>query len=108
MTSKVYSFLGLAVKARMLVSGDETCEKAVKSGKVHLVIVSEDASENTKKKFSDICKYRNIQLRIFGEKELLGRYTGKEIRSVLALLDKGFGNRLVELIDDYKSELGGV
>ena len=48
MQDKAYSFLGLAAKAGKLISGDETCERALKAGKVHLVIVSEDASGNTR------------------------------------------------------------
>lgn len=107
MVNRIYSFLGLAAKARRLNSGDETCERAVKAGKALLVIVAEDASENTRKKFSDMCKHRGVQLRLFGEKELLGRYTGKEIRSVIVILESGFANRLMELIDAGESKLGG-
>ena len=45
---KVYSLLGLAKKAGQLLSGDDTCERTIKSGKAVLVIVAGDASENTK------------------------------------------------------------
>ena len=65
MTNKVYSFLGLATKAGKLISGEDTCERAVKSGKVGLLIVAEDAYEITKKKFNDICSYRVIEIRYF-------------------------------------------
>ena len=41
--NKVYSLLGLAVRSRNLVSGSFATEKAVKSGKAVMVIVSEDA-----------------------------------------------------------------
>ncbi|MCX7711831.1 MAG: ribosomal L7Ae/L30e/S12e/Gadd45 family protein [Clostridia bacterium] len=106
MTNKVYSFLGLATKAGKVVSGDETCERAIKSGKVFLTLIARDASENTKKKFSDICSYRKVELRFFGEKEMLGRYTGKEIRSVICILEQGFAKRLMEMLDECES--GGV
>lgn len=99
MTDKIYSFLGLATKAGKLVSGDETCEMALNKSSVNLVIVAEDASQNTKKKFTDACNFRNIEIRIFGQKDLLGKFTGKKIRSVVAILDKGFSKRLVEMID---------
>lgn len=107
MDNKIYTFLGLATKAGKVASGDETCERAVKSKKAYLIIVAENASDNTKKKFSDMCNYRSIPLKIFGEKELLGRYTGKEIRSVIAILESGFATRLTELMDGSKNELGG-
>lgn len=105
---KVYSFIGLATKARKLLTGDETCEKAVKSGSVYLVIVSEDASDNTKKKFGDICKYRGVDILFFGTKEKLGKYSGKEMRSVIAVTDKGFAGHLYEMTDGYGKEHGGV
>lgn len=99
MTSKIYSFLGLATKAGKLLSGDEACDKAIKSGKAKLIIVAGDASSNTKKKFADMCKYRGVNIRVFGEKDQIGRYTGKEVRSVVAILDWGFAGRLIEMID---------
>jgi ribosomal protein L7Ae-like RNA K-turn-binding protein len=108
MVDRVYSFLGLATKAGRVVSGEETCERNLKSGKVFLVIVSADASDNTKKKFSDMCKYRNIEIRYFGEKILLGRCIGKDIRSIIAVTDRGFAGRLVELIGSIGIEHGGV
>lgn len=99
MTDKIYSFLGLATKARKLIAGDETCERALKRSLVSLVIVADDASHNTKKKFTDACNYRNIEIRIFGQKDMLGKFTGKNIRSVVAILDKSFSKRLKEMID---------
>ena len=108
MVERIYSFLGLATKAGKLLSGDETCERALKAGKAYLVIVSEDASDNTKKKFKDMCSYRNIEIRYFGEKELLGRYTGKKIRSVIAVAERGFAGHLKDMIDNCGIEHGGV
>lgn len=108
MVERIYSFLGLATKAGKLLSGDETCERALKSGKVYLVIVSEDAADNTKKKFTDMCNYRSVEIRRFGEKELLGRFTGKKIRSVIAIAERGFAGHLKEMIDSCGIEHGGV
>ena len=108
MTNKIYSFLGLATKAGKLLSGEETCERAVKSEKVCLVIVAADAANNTKKKFGDMCKYRGIQIRFFGEKELIGRYIGKKIRSVVAFSEIGFAKRIIEILDDTDLEDGGM
>lgn len=107
MDNKIYSFLGLATKAGKLISGDDTCEKAVKAGKVKLVIISEDASANTKKSKNDLCSFYNTDIRFFGEKELLGKYTGKHLRSVLAITDAGFAKKLIELIDTSLKISGG-
>lgn len=104
---KVYSLLGLAKKAGRLLSGDETCERAIKSRKAVLVIVAGDASENTKGKFKDMCSFRGIPYREYGEKLELGRCTGKEIRSVISILSGDFKNGLLKLIDNQISESGG-
>ncbi len=47
--------LGMAAKAGKVASGEFMAENAVKSGEAALVIVAEDASDNTKKKFSNMC-----------------------------------------------------
>ena len=65
-------------------------EKAVKGGKALLVIVAEDASENTKKKFQNMCTYYKVPYYILGRKEQLGHSMGKEIRATLAVTDSGF------------------
>ena len=53
--SKVLSMLGLAAKAGKVASGEFSTEKEVKSGNACLVIVAEDASDNTKKMFRNMC-----------------------------------------------------
>lgn len=60
MNDKVISLLGLAERAGKIASGEFAAEKAVKIGKARLIIVAEDASDNTKKKFSDMCKYYQV------------------------------------------------
>ena len=60
--SKVLSLIGLATKAGKTVSGEFSTEKSVKTGKGFLALVADDASENTKKKFRNMCitKFRYI------------------------------------------------
>ena len=107
MTNRIYSFIGLAMKAGRLVSGEFACEKAVKQGRACLVIVAEDASENTKKMFADMCEYRKLPIRYFGIKSLLGSCIGKETRAVIVILDKGFSDRLMSMIDNADAQGGG-
>ena len=49
---KELSLIGLAAKAGKVVSGEFATEKAVKGRTAYLVLIAEDASENTRKKFS--------------------------------------------------------
>ena len=84
----------MAMKAGKVASGEFATEKAVKSGKAALVIVSEAASENTKKKFRNMCDYYEVPIRFFGEKEELGHAIGKEFRASLAVLDVGLAKAI--------------
>ena len=54
MQSKIFSSLGLATKAGKTQSGEFCTEKSVKSFQAFLVIVAEDASDNTKKMFTNM------------------------------------------------------
>lgn len=104
MTNRIYTFLGLVKKAGKLLSGEDVCERAIISKKAALVIIAEDAADNTKKRFTDMCIYRQIDTRIFGSKELLGKHIGKEKRAVIVIQGNGFAKRVIELINDSIAE----
>ncbi len=103
MEDRVYSFMGLAMKAGKLVSGEANCEKAIRCKKADLVIVAQDASANTAGKFENACKYRDIPFYRFGKKEAIGRLLGKEIRSVVAITDIQLARNLEKLIISHHS-----
>lgn len=107
LTDNIYRFIGLAMKAGKLTSGEQSCERIIKSNKASLVIVSEDASSNTVKKFTDDCSYNGVHFLQFGDKEKLGKSIGKDIRSVIAITDEGFSQKLIELIIENKNKHGG-
>lgn len=88
--SKTLSLVSLATKAGKTVSGEFMTEREVKAGKSAMVIVASDASDNTKKKFRDMCKFYNVPIYFYGDKDTLGNAMGKEFRASLAILDKGF------------------
>lgn len=92
--NKAYGMIGMAMKAGKVASGEFATEKAVKNGKAVLVIVSESASENTKKKFRSMCDYYKVPLYFFGEKEELGHAIGKEFRASLAVSDAGLAKAI--------------
>lgn len=83
---KVLSLLGLCARGKNLVSGEYSTEKAVKQGKAELVVVGMDASDNTKKRFDDMCSFRNVPIYFYASKEELGKAIGKEMRSSAAVL----------------------
>ena len=104
--NKIYSMLGLAMKAGKVVSGEFATDKSVKSGKAWLVIVSEDASDNTKKMFSDMCEFYHVPRYFFGTKEELGHAMGKAMRSSLAITDEGFAKSLIKHLEQSANSEG--
>lgn len=93
------SLLGLANRARKLISGEELVVKEIRSGKARLVLLAEDASKNTEKKISDKCAYYQVPLKRVENRSLLGQAIGKEARVVVAILDEGFAKKLLTLLD---------
>ena len=89
---KVLSLIGLAMKAGRCASGEMMTENETKSGRARLVIVASDASDNTKKKFQDMCKFHMVPIYIYGDKDTLGHAMGKEFRASLTILDEGFAD----------------
>lgn len=100
MQDRVLSMLGLAAKAGKVASGEFSVEKAVKSNKAYMVIVAEDASDNTKKMFTNMCTFYKVPIAFYGDKELLGRSIGKEMRASIGILEQGFANAILDKIDD--------
>ncbi len=94
-----FGTLGLAMKSGNVASGEFMTEKAIRSGTAKLVIVAEDASDNTKKKFRNSCSYYQVPMAVFGEKEILGNAIGKEFRASLAVLDQGFASSISKNLD---------
>ncbi len=99
---RILSLLGLAARGRNLVSGEFSTEKAVKEGKAQLVIVSTDASDNTKKLFTDKCNYRDIPIYYYSEKEKLGKAIGKSMRTSVAVTDPGMAANIAKHLEDQK------
>jgi len=97
--NKVLSLIGLATKAGKTVSGEFSTEKSVKTGKGFLVLVAEDASENTKKKFRNMCAYYEVPIYFLSDKEGLGKSMGKEFRASLAIQDENFAKAIVKELE---------
>ena len=104
---KIYTLIGFCQKAGKMVSGDDGVMIAMSKGKVKLVIVPEDLSQNSLDKFQQ--KTRNQKMKngqpapvvTFGTKDSLGRAIGKSPRGLLGVVDPGFS----EALNKYFTEL---
>ncbi len=98
--NRTLSLVGLATKAGKTVSGEFSTEKSVKTGKGLLVLAAEDASENTKKKFKNMCTFYQVPIYFFSDKESLGRAMGKDFRACLAVQDENFAEAIRKTLED--------
>lgn len=98
MITKLYSMLGIGKKAGYLVLGETACIQNIKKDKSRLVILSEDASNNTKDRIISLCKNHKIKYYIIGEKQKLGYALGKDLLSIVSVTDFKFANALIDII----------
>lgn len=99
MKNKVLSYMGFAKKSGNLVSGVNTCTFNMNRKKVKLMILAEDISEGSEKKImKEIRKYHVKHVK-YGLSHELSRATGAEGRQVFAVLDAGFAEAILKVID---------
>ena len=96
--------LGIAAKSGNVASGEFSTEKAVKTGMAYLVIVSEEASANTNKMFTNMTDFYEVPMYVFGTKDELGRCIGKEFRASLAITDENLANAVEKKLLACKTE----
>ncbi len=97
--NKVFSMVGLATRAGKTVAGEFSVEKAVKQRKAKLVLVSTEASDNTKKLFENKCNYYEVPFYTYGTRAELGSATGNKDRVSIAILDSEFSKSIIQLIN---------
>lgn len=93
----ILSLLGLASRARKVLTGD-TLLKSIKQKKVEIVLIANDASDNTKKKFMDKCHYYHIPYYLFSNVDHLSIAIGKDNRVCVGICDKGFAMKIKSII----------
>lgn len=100
MNDRILSLLGLAARGRNLTSGEFSTEKAVKEGKAAMVIIGNDASENTKKKFINMCAFYKTPIYFYSDKELLGKAIGRGMRTSVAVTDEGMAANIIRRLEE--------
>lgn len=86
----LYNIISLSKKAGKVVLGNNKVEEYLKKNKITLIIIAEDSSNNTKKKFINMCEFYNIEYIVFGIKCKLGEYTSRKMTAVIGITDSNF------------------
>lgn len=90
--------LGLAKRAGKISTGSFICEKMIKSGDARLVILANDASDNTKKSISDSCRFYDVRLIEYSDRATLGHAVGADAdRVVVSVNDNNFAKAILDI-----------
>ncbi|MBQ9757408.1 MAG: ribosomal L7Ae/L30e/S12e/Gadd45 family protein [Clostridia bacterium] len=97
---KFFRMLGLATRMHGVAFGEGAVRDSIKSGKAELVIVAEDASDNTKKRFRNSCDFYEKKLMIYSDRFSLGKCTGREFAVVISVTDKNIAKSIIGSFDE--------
>lgn len=92
--------LGLAARARSIICGTDLSCDSVRNGSARLVLVAENASDNTKKRITNCCTFYECECRqIPVTTSDLGNSVGKSgAVSTVALTDQNFTKGIKKLL----------
>lgn len=109
MNDRFLSLLGLARRAGKVVIGNDPVRESIETGKAFLVLAASDISQNTEKKIRTAAKSSEdvTYIKVPRTKDEVSFSLGKTC-AVLAVIDKGFADKLCELISAEQKEGGNT
>lgn len=94
---KVKGYIGLAARAGKIAYGGEGATDAARHGRAHLVLLAQDASDNTKKLVLNKCKSFGVTVLLYSCKQEMGRALGKREVSAVAVCDRGLSMAITKI-----------
>lgn len=99
MRKKIDSYLGFAKKSGNLISGVNTCTFGMAKGRVKLMILAEDISENSEKKIMKEIRRYGVRYVKYGSGDEISHAVGEAGRSVFAVCDDNFAKVILDEIE---------
>ena len=90
--TRLKGILGLSVRAGQAVFGEDTCRRLLSAGKGAVLLLDGDASENTRKKYRELCGRTGIPIAILPA-GLIEAATGKD-NTAMALKEGAFAEQV--------------
>ncbi len=98
--SKIKTYLGFAIKSGNLYSGYDTCANLIKRNKLKLLILTEDASDKTKDKFTKLAEKYEVPLSFVDSSALMEELTGISDRNIYGISDNNLANAISKEINN--------
>ena len=95
---RVLDLLGLAARARGIVTGTDAVRKAAREDHVHRVILADDAAPGQQGKLTPLLEARRVPYHTLFTRDELGAATGRGAVSAIGITDSNFARRTGELV----------
>lgn len=92
--TRLSSYLSMAQKAGMAISGSVPLRRALVQGRIQYLVLAEDIAVARAQEYYTLCQQRNVPWLTWFSKADLGRLLGKSSRSAVGLTEIRFGEQL--------------
>lgn len=93
--NKILQYVSIAAKAGKALGGEMQTESTIRSRKAKVVILAEDASENTKKRIINLAERAKIPVVTVPDRASLGQASGRDLRSSVVITDRGIADAVL-------------
>ena len=91
MTNKILGYIGLALRGKFVLLGEDNLKK-VKKG--HIIFLASDASENLKEKVSYIASLKGVDVVSLFDKDTLGQLLNKNQVAILVVTNYSLATQI--------------
>jgi hypothetical protein len=102
MENRLMGLMGLCVRARQAVFGEDGCLKTIRNGSCGVLLLDSGASQATKEKYRGACNHAGVPLELLPE-GLLHDATGKP-GMAMAVLTGGLANQIRQLLSGQPTQ----
>ncbi|MEA3423924.1 MAG: ribosomal L7Ae/L30e/S12e/Gadd45 family protein [Bacillota bacterium] len=96
MSSKILSLLSFARKSNNIAFGYMQVAQQIKKGKIELIILANDISQNSEKKIHKEADRHSINVIKYSTKDELSHSIGQYNKSIFGIKNKSFSKKILE------------
>lgn len=96
---KILGLIGFAARTRKIVFGADSVEADIRTKKVKIALIAEEASDRTKEKFKNLCEKYDIPYIIKGDIDTLSKAIGKSNKAIIGVKEENLANEIKKIND---------
>lgn len=97
---KILNLISIATKAGKVKTGEFLTTKALQEGMGYLVIIATDTSDRSTYRLQGISENYECKSIVYGTKADLGKFCGKDSKSVICITDEGIAEAILKKLDN--------